>query len=308
MQRTKYKSKIPDAINQSITKNFTQVPNDLLRNPDISFKAKGLLCLLLSNKEGWYSYITSIQQMTREGVDAIRSGIAELEKFGYLLRIQYRDKRTKVKRGSFWAYTDMPGKFDIQETLETLDNERLEPYLLQKKTKVNPYMENPDVDTPNMGNLMLIIHNSKKTNYKDIKSSSSDSASPNGKIISSQFEDFWKLYPRHVDKGKAKSTWEKVCRWNNGKRPTWKEIKSAIIKQKKSERWQDIKFIPHPTTWLNQQRWLDDPNEMKVFNPNSVNLKQGHNRYQGTKQSDEPEFGANAKTVIRDEEGRMVIQ
>jgi hypothetical protein len=43
-------------------------------------------------------------------------------------------------------------------------------------------------------------------------------------------------------------------------------------------------------------------------NGNGKKLKQGHNRYQGAKQSDEPEFGANAKTVIRDEEGRMVIQ
>jgi hypothetical protein len=42
-------------------------------------------------------------------------------------------------------------------------------------------------------------------------------------------------------------------------------------------------------------------------NGNGKKLKQGHNRYQGTR-SDEPEFGANAKTVIRDEEGRMVIQ
>jgi hypothetical protein len=85
------------------------------------------------------------------------------------------------------------------------------------------------------------------------------------KIILSQFEDFWKLYPRHVDKGKAKTLWEYICRWNNHEKPTWREIKTAVINQKKSERWQDTKFIPLPTTWLNQQRWLDDPNEMKIF-------------------------------------------
>ena len=28
---------------------------------------------------------------------------------------------------------------------------------------------------------------------------------------------------------------------------------------------EQTEFIPHPTTWLNQQRWLDDPAEMKSY-------------------------------------------
>ena len=46
-------------------------------------------------------------------------------------------------------------------------------------------------------------------------------------------------------------------------KPTWKEIKRALLLQRKSERWQDKQFIPHASTWLNQTRWLDDPEEMK---------------------------------------------
>lgn len=82
-------------------------------------------------------------------------------------------------------------------------------------------------------------------------------------ITPSLFEQFWQCYPRKVDKGKALKAWEKLCRRPTSKRPTWKEIRLALHKQKQSERWQTREFIPHPTTWLNNNRWLDDPAEMK---------------------------------------------
>lgn len=84
-------------------------------------------------------------------------------------------------------------------------------------------------------------------------------------IVPNQFESFWKIYPRKTDKGRALTMWNKLCSRPTNKRPSWREIKRAILAQKESERWQDPKFIPHPATWLNQSRWLDDPKEMKRF-------------------------------------------
>ncbi len=78
------------------------------------------------------------------------------------------------------------------------------------------------------------------------------------------FDTFWELYPKKIDKGKTLSKWNQLCQ-RKEKRPVWKEIKKAVLQQMKSERWQDKTFIPHPTTWLNQSRWLDDPKEMVVF-------------------------------------------
>lgn len=86
----------------------------------------------------------------------------------------------------------------------------------------------------------------------------------NGCITLKLFDTFWKIYPKKIDKGKALSKWTQLCN-KKDKRPTWKEIRVALHYQMKSERWQDKTFIPHPTTWLNQSRWLDDPKEMKVF-------------------------------------------
>lgn len=88
-------------------------------------------------------------------------------------------------------------------------------------------------------------------------------AHTNGFITKEHFIRFWNIYPKHTDKGKSKTAWEKLC--NKKDRPKWIDIKTAIIAQIDSERWQNEMYIPMPTTWINQNRWLDSPKEMKAF-------------------------------------------
>lgn len=106
----------------------------------------------------------------------------------------------------------------------------------------------------------------RRPNYNEtkFKESSSSENNKNGLITPSQFEKFWEMYPKKVDKGKAKTIWDRICRRQQN-RPKWRELSLALAEQKRSERWQNKKFIPHPSTWLNQNRWLDDPNEMRSY-------------------------------------------
>ncbi|MEX0980642.1 MAG: hypothetical protein WDZ47_01005 [Bacteroidales bacterium] len=92
-----------------------------------------------------------------------------------------------------------------------------------------------------------------------------------------KFDLFWSMYPKKVDKGKARTKWNKLCTQKN--RPEWNVIRTAVRLQKKTPRWQDKQFIPHPTKWLHEGRWEDDPKEMTVptFNNKST---QPSNRYQ----------------------------
>lgn len=105
--------------------------------------------------------------------------------------------------------------------------------------------------------------------------SEGNALSSNNKLFSSKnsleyitpqlFELFWKQYPRKVNKGNALSSWNKLCK--KGKdRPIWLEIRKALHYQIKSEQWQySIDQIPHASTWLNNNRWLNDANLMKPF-------------------------------------------
>ena len=71
--------------------HFTQIPNAWLRDERLSFKARGLMALVMSHSKGWSLSINSLANQNQEGKDAIRSAIIELEKFGYLTRTQVND-------------------------------------------------------------------------------------------------------------------------------------------------------------------------------------------------------------------------
>jgi len=49
-------------------------------------------------------------------------------------------------------------------------------------------------------------------------------------------------------------------------------IMSALRKQKNTEQWlkDNGKFIPHPTTWLNQARWEDEVEDVNDFIKNNT--------------------------------------
>lgn len=263
------KSKLPDVINCSTEKEFTMIPNELLRNPELSAKAKIILSILLSNKEGWHSYMTKIVTMMKESVDAIRTGIKELEQFNYLIRIRYRDKITKTIKGILWACSSIPNDFNLKKIHKLLSDNNLEIANKLELIDNQPQWENPEDGNPSHGkphtkNTNINNTNIKNTNdnfsSKNISSSSDDEK--NKKIVSSQFDLFWEIYPKKSDKGKAYASWNNICTRKNHKPPTWEEIKTALEEQIKSERWQKKQFIPMPATWLNKFRWLDDPKEM----------------------------------------------
>lgn len=71
------------------------------------------------------------------------------------------------------------------------------------------------------------------------------------------FGQFWKAYPRRVAKGAARKAWEKL----RPDRQLTERILAAVERDKATDQWQreNGRFIPHPATWLNQQRWEDEP-------------------------------------------------
>ena len=64
------------------------------------------------------------------------------------------------------------------------------------------------------------------------------------------FEEFWQAYPRKVGKAQAKRAFAKAL-----EKTSLQQILSGIC----NLIYDDIKFCPHPTTWLNSERWNDEP-------------------------------------------------
>lgn len=79
-------------------------------------------------------------------------------------------------------------------------------------------------------------------------------------VVEDPFEVFWKEYPRKVGKQDARKAFASAA-----KKVSLEKMLGALEKQKKAPQWVKDKgqFIPHPSTWLNQERW-DDEMEVKA--------------------------------------------
>lgn len=71
--------------------------------------------------------------------------------------------------------------------------------------------------------------------------------------FSPEFIRFWQEYPRKVGK---------LAAWNSFQKHELggiiDEVLRTVEKYKKTEQWQTPKLVPHPATWINQGRWMDE--------------------------------------------------
>lgn len=77
------------------------------------------------------------------------------------------------------------------------------------------------------------------------------------RVVSERFGDFWSEYPNKVGKPKAEQSYRKAIAGGT----EHGDIMQGLQRWKGSRQWTKDggEFIPHPTTWLNQKRWADDP-------------------------------------------------
>jgi hypothetical protein len=73
-------------------------------------------------------------------------------------------------------------------------------------------------------------------------------------VESSPFDDFWTLYPRRVAKKYARECWNRI--------PPAKHIEILTSLAAWRAYWdrtgQEIAWLPHPSSWLNGERWEDE--------------------------------------------------
>lgn len=190
---------------------FTQIPNVWLRDSRLTFKARGILAMLMSHSAGWSLSIGAISEQNQEGRDAIRSAIQELEQFGYL-------KRTQVNEN---------GRFG-EAVWTTQDPTDL-------PSSVFPSSDNP------------LHKNTITKEEQDIK---------NNKRISAQnefFKEFWKEYPRKLDKKKAERAFKSAMT-----RASFEDILAGTIRYANDPNRLD-EFTKYPASWLNADAWENGP-------------------------------------------------
>lgn len=71
--------------------HYTVIDNSILEDKELSLKAKGLLCLMLSLPDYWDFTIIGLTRKSRDGKAAVMAALAELEEAGYFRRVQVKE-------------------------------------------------------------------------------------------------------------------------------------------------------------------------------------------------------------------------
>jgi hypothetical protein len=79
--------------------NYTIVPNEMLNNKELSWKAKGMLAYLLSLPDTWEVYAAHLRTVSVDGNDSTVSGLNELMELKYV----WRKPRSGTDPGG-WEY------------------------------------------------------------------------------------------------------------------------------------------------------------------------------------------------------------
>ena len=184
------------------TRDYTVMSNHHLKNKALSLKAKGLMSLMLSLPEEWDFSMDGLSRISLEGVDAIRTGLSELEAEGYLETRRIRNEKGHFTDNEYIIY-EVPLK-EVSHA-DTTSEARTKKSKSQKKkatpTQVEPILENPMLDKPieeepvleNPMQLNTNISNTKELNTEDIKypSINQSKAEPVESASSSSAKDRW---------------------------------------------------------------------------------------------------------------------
>ena len=204
--------------------NFTMIPNALIRDQELPANAKLLLIYLISHKVG-YQILDS--QMIREsglGREALRTARAKLEELGFIDL-----ERIKRSDNSLGAY-----RYEIKDARGWFSPDGF------PSDGFPPDGYSPDGNRPHNRKLIPKKTTSKKTRIENTNDSF--------------FDDFWNIYPRKQGKGKAREAFVSAVK-KFGLEP----IMNGVHRFANDPNLPDPKFVPLPTTWLNQERWDDGP-------------------------------------------------
>lgn len=135
------------------------------------------------------------------------------------------------------------------EDIKKIGTHELKVYSGEAKNKIEKEIEPVEAVTPN--------ETVKKETVKRVKDKSSSST------IQELFSQFYSAYPRHDSKQIAMLKFAKImseCKTPEDQKSMLDKMLKSIETSKTSEQWnkENGKYIPMPSTWLNQRRWEDE--------------------------------------------------
>jgi len=225
--------------------NFSKVPHGLW-TADLTYGAKCLLGWLHSHSSAYLAQLTSRRIRAEFGCSTvIANWIEELSAAGFIEVIQDGNRqRFKLKAARWDALATRTGepKRSKNDHLETVENRPLNGRKTSDKRSKNDHIEEQGEE-----------QGEDQKKHSLAQSSNSPTNTVATVSETETFDAFWSRYPRKVGKGAAQSRWRKLS-------PVERSAVMVALPEHVA-RWREMRtetqFIPHPATWLSQQRWED---------------------------------------------------
>ena len=143
--------------------NYTNTNNQLVRDDDLTWKARGIFNYLWSQANEWQFYVKEIASHSKDGEKALQSGLQELEKHGYLKRVNRHSKNGSFD-GLDWILDDT-GRLNRQAQNSVNGKMSTNP---PKNRQNTPDVKSAQREKRPAQNLRLSNNNNKNYQYKEI--------------------------------------------------------------------------------------------------------------------------------------------
>jgi len=187
---------------------------------------------------------TDLARLTGEPEAAVQSALAELERNG----VFSRDRSGRIYNRRMVR--------DAKERSKNQKNGRLGGNPTLCNTTEKSLVVNPPDNQPDKAKRL------EARSYKPERKHDPPTPRKRGAVDDPKFEEFWRAYPRRVDKGHARKAWPAALR-----SATTDEIIAGAKRYAEKREGGDEKFTMHPGAWLNGERWTDEarPNGKRPY-------------------------------------------
>lgn len=107
-------------------KSYTVISNSALQDKRLSWKARGLLCYLLSLPDDWRIYISELTNRAPDGETATRSAMKELIDADYVTRVFERDDKKRITAVRYFVFETTRTEPEAEPEPQDLDGENLD--------------------------------------------------------------------------------------------------------------------------------------------------------------------------------------
>lgn len=234
------------------------VSQKLIRDDRLSWKARGIFAYLWSQADEWDFSLKEVSKHATDGINALRVGVNELEKFGYLTRKRKRNNRGQLT-DSEWVLSETP----------TCEKPTLENRTLENHTYENRTYENPTYDNCTQSN-----HQPKVTSTEGITKGSSAPLPPKGGGQAGPDNGFAAdlAKAKEAEKAEKREQAKEVIRYLNEK--AGKRFSLTLNKSKENlvARLNDGYTVDDCKRVIDNKvaQWKDDPKMDKHLNPTTL--------------------------------------